>query len=188
MPDGNSAHPRVRLVSVVGPQTIQSKCVDGVVLDTVLSPDVPDFESLRDVRVLLFSEALEMHESNGFSGVRCSGPPRRRDVEDYGVALAYAARCKALGVGLVGSRKGVSSINIPPRLRVDLNLHAEKGICAVIREALLEKGIIPIDRLSLRHIYSVQSAAGCNLLADFSSPVQYIAVRSTSIAHRSLHS
>ena len=113
LPDGSTAHPRVRALPILGPQTLDSKCIAGAVVDTVLPPDLPEFHALRDVRVMLFSESLEMHNSSGFSGVRCTGPSRRYEVEDYDVAHAYVNKCKALGVGLIGSRKCMFSMRQP---------------------------------------------------------------------------
>jgi hypothetical protein len=53
---------------------------------------------------------------------------------------------------------------------------SEKGICPVLREALLDRGIIPLQRLSLRHIHSVQAVCGCSLTAHLSSSVSRLRV------------
>lgn len=48
---------------------------------------------------------------------------------------------------------------------------SEKGISPVLREALLDHGIVPLQRLSLRHIHTVQAICGCSLMAHLSSTV-----------------
>jgi hypothetical protein len=47
----------------------------------------------------------------------------------------------------------------------------EKGISPELREAILDCGMIPVERLSLRHQNSVQAATGCTMMTDLSSKV-----------------
>ena len=54
-----------------------------------------------------------------------------------------------------------------------MQLHTEKLIAPVLREALLDHGIVPIERLSLRHVYSVQAVTECPMATDLSSAVPF---------------
>jgi hypothetical protein len=105
MPDGVTAPPRVRFATVLGPPTMESKCLRAVVIDVPLPPDVTDFGTLREVGVILFSESLGMHEPVGFGGVCCDATLGPRSIEDYTTANEHAARFKALGVGVVACRE-----------------------------------------------------------------------------------
>ena len=189
--------PRVRIVPLLGPDTLQSSSIDGVLLDVPLPPDVPELDAsgLADVKVLLFSAALEPREA-ALANVHCVtvGGELRATVREAAstvqpdadeVATQYAEQFVAMGVGLVACRAQC------PRAAVQQHLHrrhqaadpdpqlrcAEKGISSALRGALLDRGILPLERLSLRHIHSVQAVSGCRLMTDLSAAVRAAAGR-----------
>jgi len=105
----------VRIVPLLGPDTLQSSSIDGVLLDVPLPPDVPELDaSLADVKVLLFSAALEPREA-ALANVHCVtvGGELRATVREAAstvqpdadeVTTQYAEQFVAMGVGLVACR------------------------------------------------------------------------------------
>jgi hypothetical protein len=106
VPSGSaSSRPYVRVAAVLGPDTLSSKCLSGVLLDVPLPPDVPDFRVLRGARVVLFSEALESHHSTGMAGVDFCGATSANSISDSGdVARKHALVLQALGITVVACR------------------------------------------------------------------------------------
>jgi hypothetical protein len=123
--------PRVRLVTVLGPDTMSSSSIDGVLIDIPLPSDLnaplSTISRAADFKVLLFSEALEPREP-GLAGVHCQSaddgdipggtgtgaeagagaetPAKIQAVDDaYEIADGHARRFESMGVRLVACRE-----------------------------------------------------------------------------------
>jgi hypothetical protein len=115
--------PRVRFVAVLGPETMASCSVDGVLLDILLPSDLngpfSHISQMEDFKVLLFSEALEPREP-GLAGVQCraattdSFPTAAEGgggstTTAYEIADAHASRFESIGIRLVACRELVGN-------------------------------------------------------------------------------
>eukprot|EP01043_Picozoa_sp_COSAG02_P040477 COSAG02_NODE_3280_length_7026_cov_3.334200_2_plen_225_part_00 len=115
--------PRVRFVAVLGPETMASCSIDGVLLDILLPSDLngplSNISQMEDFKVLLFSEALEPREP-GLAGVHChtatteSFPTTAEGGDSgdggdattaYEIAEAHASRFESMGIRLVACRE-----------------------------------------------------------------------------------
>ena len=114
--------PRVRFVAVLGPETMTSCSIDGVLLDILLPSDLngplSNISQMGDFKVLLFTEALEPREP-GLAGVHChtattdsfptaegGGSGAGADATTaYEIAEAHASRFESMGIRLVACRE-----------------------------------------------------------------------------------
>lgn len=153
---GLVAVPSVRVLSLVGKDTMASEVLDGVIVDIPLPIGAP--RSLSKVRTVLYNVNLDLSANEQYSEnmhvkiAAVASSPLPDSARDWTTTEAsktlmhqLADTWTKLGVGLVASQK-----RIHPYL-----LHL-----------LITRGIVPLQRLSIRHIQAVHAAIGGKLLGS----------------------
>mmetsp|Transcript_19947 Transcript_19947/g.32725 ORF Transcript_19947/g.32725 Transcript_19947/m.32725 type:complete len:382 (-) Transcript_19947:116-1261(-) len=142
-----SLAPSIRYLSVTGYDSAESECVaGGVILDMSLPDNLPDslVPKLRNALTVLYDISLEPPDANFVMESTVHSVWNASEV-DRARLLKLAEKFASEGVRIVCS---------------------QKLIAPFLKEALMQQGILPLERLSIRHIQAVQLVTGCQVLSD----------------------
>ena len=156
--------PGVRQLAVIGPRVGDTELIDGVLIDTgwPLGAALPE-EIAGGLPVALYDVSLEAALPEGLDAgvsltMRCDGrgPAEDPDGSDSAAGAESEALLRRFADGV--ARAGV---------RV---LGCQQRVAPALVRLLLDRGVLPLPRLSLRHVGAVRRLSGATPLSHLQPP------------------
>ena len=150
---GTISVPNVRILCPVGQDPMASEVIEGVIVDIPLPPGAP--RVLGKVKTVLYNVNLDLAPTEQYAeNVVVTAVASSEDPEEWArVKVSERAMTDLcdewvrLGVGMVASQKRIHPF---------------------LKHLLLSRGLVPFERLSIRHIQALHAAIGGQLLGTIS--------------------
>lgn len=153
VPHSTLRRPEVSLVTVVGPPAMESYSTSSVVADIPVCREAERMLPLSGPSVVVFNTSLDVDLGRNDG---CAGPS-----QEFGVTVEARSGLQGSGEAAMGFELRLLSRMVAALASENVAAVAcQKTIHPFVKQELALRGIVPIERVSLRHIDAVASCCG----------------------------
>jgi len=162
LPEDAFRKPHIGLITVVGPNVLHTFTTSNLVVDVPMTHQIEKMLPLESPSIVVFNTSLDIdldrHAQEPAASGEGQGVQIRITGGDPAAAMNYElALLSRLVDSLAGEGVAVAA--------------SQKTIHPFVKQELVQRGIVPIERLSLRHVDAVASSCGVRPVSAISEAI-----------------